>query len=92
MGSNLEHHVRQARNGNKQALETVVGRLQKKVYGLALRMLGNDENVEDETREILIPSTEGGFTQLPPTFFPTASHGVSEVIGLGDKLAVVSTV
>lgn len=54
MGSNLEHHVRQAKNGNKQALETVVGGIQEKIYGLALRMLGNDEDAEDETQEILI--------------------------------------
>ncbi len=54
MASNLEHHVRQAKNGNKQALETVVGRIQERIYGLALRMLGNDEDAEDETQEILI--------------------------------------
>lgn len=54
MGSNLEHDVRQAKNGNKQALEMVVGSIQEKIYGLALRMLGNDEDAEDETQEILI--------------------------------------
>jgi len=54
MASNLEHHVRQAKNGNKQALEAVVGRIHERIYGLALRMLGNDEDAEDETQEILI--------------------------------------
>lgn len=54
MASNLEHHVRQAKNGNKQALETVVGHIQERIYGLAVRMLGNGEDAEDETQEILI--------------------------------------
>ncbi|HKI48257.1 MAG TPA: RNA polymerase sigma factor, partial [Desulfobacteria bacterium] len=54
MGSNLEHHVRQAKDGNKHALETVVERIQGKIYGLALRMLSNDEDAEDESQEILI--------------------------------------
>jgi RNA polymerase sigma factor (sigma-70 family) len=54
MASNLEQHVRQAKNGNKQALETIVGRIQERIYGLALRMLGSCEDAEDETQEILI--------------------------------------
>jgi DNA-directed RNA polymerase specialized sigma24 family protein len=54
MASNLEHDVRQAKKGNKQALETVVGNIQERIYGLALRMLGNAEDAEDETQEILI--------------------------------------
>jgi RNA polymerase sigma factor (sigma-70 family) len=54
MASNLEHHVSQAKNGNKRALETVVRRIQDKIYGLSLRMLGNPEDAEDETQEILI--------------------------------------
>lgn len=54
MGSDLEHHVRQAKNGNRQALETVVGCIQGKIYGLALRMLRHPEDAEDEAQEILI--------------------------------------
>lgn len=54
MALNLEHHVRLAKNGNKQALETVVEHIQEKIYGLALRMLGNNKDAEDETQEILI--------------------------------------
>lgn len=54
MASNLEQYVRQAKNGDRQALETVVSRIQDKIYGLALRMLGNSEDAEDETQEILI--------------------------------------
>ncbi len=54
MASSLEHFVTQAKGGSKHALETVVGRIQEKIYGLALRMLGNDEDAEDETQEILI--------------------------------------
>jgi len=51
---NLEQYVRQAKNGDRQALETVVCRIQDKIYGLALRMLGDPEDAEDEAQEILI--------------------------------------
>ena len=54
MTSNLEQYVRQAKNGDRQALETVVCRIQDKIYGLALRMLGNPDDAEDEAQEILI--------------------------------------
>jgi RNA polymerase sigma factor (sigma-70 family) len=54
MASNLEYLVKQAKNGNRQALETVVRNIQDRIYGLALRMLGNGEDAEDETQEILI--------------------------------------
>ena len=54
MTSNLEQYVRQAKNGDRQALETVVCRNQDKIYGLALRMLGNPDDAEDEAQEILI--------------------------------------
>ena len=50
----MEHYVSQAKNGNKRALETVVRRIQDKIYGLSLRMLGKPEDAEDETQEILI--------------------------------------
>jgi len=54
MDSNLEQFVRRAKNGNLQALEEVVCGIQEKIYGLALRMLGHQEDAEDETQEILI--------------------------------------
>lgn len=54
MDSNLEQYVRQAKDGNLQALEEVVCGIQEKIYGLALRMLGHQEDAEDETQEILI--------------------------------------
>jgi len=54
MASNLEHYASQAKNGNRRALETVVRRIQDKIYGLSLRMLGKPEDAEDETQEILI--------------------------------------
>lgn len=54
MASNLEQYVRQANNGDRQALETVVCRIQDKIFGLALRMLGNPDDAEDEVQEILI--------------------------------------
>lgn len=51
---NLEHHVRLAKNGNKESLEAVIGSIHEKVYGLSLRMLGNAEDAEDESQEIII--------------------------------------
>ena len=54
MDSNLEQYVKQAKDGDLQALEDVVCGIQEKIYGLALRMLGHQEDAEDETQEILI--------------------------------------
>jgi RNA polymerase sigma factor (sigma-70 family) len=54
MDSNLEQFVRQAKNGDQHALEMIIAQIQDKVYGLALRMLGQAEDAEDETQEILI--------------------------------------
>jgi RNA polymerase sigma factor (sigma-70 family) len=54
MALNLEQTVHEARNGNRQALETIIAQVQDKIYGLAMRMLGQAEDAEDETQEILI--------------------------------------
>ena len=54
MASNLEQYVKQAKNGDRQALEEVVCGIEDKIYGLALRMLSNREDAEDEAQEILI--------------------------------------
>lgn len=54
MESNLEQYVRRAKNGDQQSLEIVINGIQDKIYGLALRMLGQTEDAEDETQEILI--------------------------------------
>jgi RNA polymerase sigma factor (sigma-70 family) len=52
--SALEDLGRLAINGDKGALDLVVGDLQPHVYGLALRMLWNKEDAEDATQEILV--------------------------------------
>jgi RNA polymerase sigma factor (sigma-70 family) len=54
MTLNLEHQVRLAKEGHKQALEAVVDHIRDRIYGLALRMLGNPEDAEDQSQEILI--------------------------------------
>jgi len=54
MGSDLNQLVRQAKNGDRRALETIVDRIQDRIYGMALRMLGQPADAEDETQEILI--------------------------------------
>lgn len=49
----LEDLVELARDGNREALETVILRIQDRVYGLSLRMLGVPVDAEDATQEIL---------------------------------------
>ena len=50
----LEDLARQALDGDREALERLVGELQGDVYGVAIRMLWNREDAEDATQEILI--------------------------------------
>jgi len=54
MDLSLEQYVRRAKDGDLHALEEVVSGMQEKIYGLALRMLGHQEDAEDEAQEILI--------------------------------------
>jgi RNA polymerase sigma factor (sigma-70 family) len=46
--------VRQVQLGNKEALETLVGRHQRWIYNIALRMVCLPPDAEDATQEILI--------------------------------------
>ena len=46
--------IRRAREGGREALETLIGGVRDKVYGLALRMLYSQQDAEDATQEILI--------------------------------------
>ncbi|MBC3798231.1 RNA polymerase sigma factor [Acetobacterium tundrae] len=46
-------------NGDKQALETLLGSVQDMVYNLSLRMLGSPHDAEDATQEILIKIMTG---------------------------------
>ena len=46
--------VEQAREGNREALEQLVVKIQDRVYGLAMRMLSHPADAEDATQEILI--------------------------------------
>ena len=50
----LEILVQQAKEGDKDALEELVRRIQDRIYGLALRMLYHPADAEDATQEILI--------------------------------------
>ena len=50
----LENLVDLAKDGNKKSLETIVRRIQDRIYGLSLRMLYRPEDAEDATQEILI--------------------------------------
>jgi RNA polymerase sigma factor (sigma-70 family) len=50
----LEEIARQAIDGDREALESLVRSLQADIYGLSLRMLWNREDAEDATQEILV--------------------------------------
>src|SRR5438132_882480 len=50
----LEDLARQAIDGDRDALDSLVRSLQDPVHGLALRMLWNREDAEDATQEILV--------------------------------------
>jgi RNA polymerase sigma factor (sigma-70 family) len=50
----LEDVARRAIDGDREALNSLVGDLQGDIYGLALRMLWNREDAEDATQEILV--------------------------------------
>src|SRR5881296_4610012 len=46
--------VTRARSGEREALETLVGRHQTWMYNIAFRMLSHPQDAEDATQEILI--------------------------------------
>jgi len=54
MDITLEDLVQQAKEGSREALESVVQGIQDRIYGLALRMLGYPDDAEDAAQEILI--------------------------------------
>ena len=54
MHLSLEEQVKQAQSGDREALEQIVGAIQGKIYGLALRMLWHPEDAKDAVQEILI--------------------------------------
>jgi RNA polymerase sigma factor (sigma-70 family) len=54
MDSDVDALVQQAREGNAEALEQLVVRIQDRVYGLAVRMLAHPADAEDASQEILI--------------------------------------
>jgi RNA polymerase sigma factor (sigma-70 family) len=49
-----EELVQQAKGGDKNALETLIRRIQNQIYNLAVRMLYNPTDAEDAVQEILI--------------------------------------
>jgi RNA polymerase sigma factor (sigma-70 family) len=50
----LEELARAARDGDRESLERLLGALQHRIHGLAVRMLWNAEDARDATQEILI--------------------------------------
>jgi len=54
MDPSLEGQVKQAQEGDREALERVIRAIQHRIYGLSLRMLWHPEDAKDATQEILI--------------------------------------
>jgi RNA polymerase sigma factor (sigma-70 family) len=54
MELSIEALVDQSKGGDKDALEALIQRIQDRVYGLAIRMLGHPTDAEDATQEILV--------------------------------------
>jgi RNA polymerase sigma factor (sigma-70 family) len=54
MNASLEGLARRAREGDREALESLVSAIQDRVYGLALRMLWHPEDARDAAQDILI--------------------------------------
>ena len=54
MGTTIETLVGQAKEGDKDALEEVIRRIQDRIYGLAIQMLAHPADAEDATQEILV--------------------------------------
>ena len=63
MESSLEVLARRSREGDKNALEELIRRIQDRVYGLSLRMLYHRVDAEDAAQEILLKIVThlGGF-------------------------------
>ncbi len=51
---NVNIEIKSAIDGNKEALENIVGFIQDDIYYLSLRMLANPEDAKDATQDILI--------------------------------------
>jgi RNA polymerase sigma factor (sigma-70 family) len=54
MDTTIEILVKHAKEGDKDALEELIRRIQDRVYGLAIRMLYHPEDAEDAMQEILV--------------------------------------
>ncbi|MBU2548500.1 MAG: RNA polymerase sigma factor [Proteobacteria bacterium] len=54
MNASIEDLAQAAKQGDRLALGELVGRIQDRIYGLALKMLGHPQDAEDEAQEILI--------------------------------------
>ena len=63
MKLSTEKLAQKAKDGNRDALERLIMRIQDKIYGLALKMLGRPEDAEDAAQEILVKiiTLLGGF-------------------------------
>jgi RNA polymerase sigma factor (sigma-70 family) len=50
----IEGLARRARDGDREALEALIGRIADGIYGISLRMTANVQDAEDATQEILL--------------------------------------
>lgn len=54
MSSTMEQLVKEAKSGDREALERIVQNIQTPIYRMAFRMLGLPEDAEDAAQEIII--------------------------------------
>lgn len=54
MTATIEMLVERAKSGDRDALSELIGRIQDRIYGLAIRMLGDPTDAEDATQEIIV--------------------------------------
>jgi RNA polymerase sigma factor (sigma-70 family) len=79
--SDLTQLVERAQNGDRRALEALVGAVQDDVFHLALRMLGDPEDARDACQEVLVRvvtklGSFRGESQFRTWVYSVATHGL----------------
>jgi len=87
---NWDDVVKAAQSGDRKALEQIIGRLQDRIHGLAMRMLVNPADAQEATQEILILvitrlSTFRGDSAFPTWVFRVAVNYLLTARKIADR-------
>jgi RNA polymerase sigma-70 factor, ECF subfamily len=87
--------VERAKSGDLNAFETLTNRHEQRVYSLALRMLGHQQDAEDVTQQTFLSALESlsgfrGEAQFSTWLLRIASHAALKVIRKRKGLSTVS--